>query len=72
MRGGARVPPYDEQRYLTRRKFSEAKFERECLAEHAQTFVPLGVEVSDADFSETIAHLQKAVPHIPLLQSIVS
>ena len=29
---------YDEQRYLTRGKFSEAKFERECLAEYAQTF----------------------------------
>jgi uncharacterized protein YecE (DUF72 family) len=29
---------YDEPRYLTRRKFSTAKFERECLAEYAQTF----------------------------------
>ena len=29
---------YDEQRYLTRSKFSEAQFERECLAEYAQTF----------------------------------
>jgi len=28
---------YDEQRYLTRAKFSEAKFERECLTEYAQT-----------------------------------
>ena len=29
---------YDEQRHLTRGKFSEAEFERECLAEYAQTF----------------------------------
>ncbi len=55
---------YDEQWYLTRGKFSEAKFERECLTKSAKTFVPLGVEVSDVDFSETIAHLQKAVSHM--------
>ena len=29
---------YDEQKYLTRGKFSEAKFERECLSEYAETF----------------------------------
>ncbi len=29
---------YDEQRYLTRGKFSEANFERECFAEYARTF----------------------------------
>ena len=36
---------YDEQRYLTRDKFSEAKFERECLAEYAQTFSTVCVDV---------------------------
>ncbi|MEO6788992.1 MAG: hypothetical protein ABI318_22950 [Chthoniobacteraceae bacterium] len=35
---------YDEQRYLTRGKFSEAKFERECLAEYAQTFSTICVD----------------------------
>lgn len=35
---------YDEQRYLTRGKFSEAKFERECLAEYAQTFSTVCVD----------------------------
>ena len=35
---------YDEQRYLTRNKFSEAKFERECLAEYAQTFSSVCVD----------------------------
>ena len=63
---------YDERRYLTRGKLSVAKFERGCLCEYAQEFLLLGVYVGDADFLETIAHLQKAVPHIPLLQSIVS
>jgi uncharacterized protein YecE (DUF72 family) len=29
---------YDEERYLTRSKFSEAKFERECLSEYGETF----------------------------------
>ena len=35
---------YDEQRYLTRNKFSEAKFERECLSEYAQTFSSVCVD----------------------------
>src|SRR5476651_834747 len=35
---------YDEQRYLTRNKFSEAKFERECLIEYAQTFSSVCVD----------------------------
>lgn len=35
---------YDEQRYLTRGKFSEAKFERECLAEYAQIFPTVCVD----------------------------
>ena len=35
---------YDEQRYLTRKKFSEAKFERECLTEYAQTFPSVCVD----------------------------
>lgn len=29
---------YDESRYVTRGKFSEARFERECLAEYAEIF----------------------------------
>ena len=35
---------YDEQRYLTRHKFSEAKFERECLKEYARTFSTVCVD----------------------------
>jgi uncharacterized protein YecE (DUF72 family) len=35
---------YDEQRYLTRNKFSGAKFERECLSEYAQMFPSVCVD----------------------------
>ena len=34
----------DEQRYLTRGKFLETKFERECFAEYAQTFSTVCVD----------------------------
>jgi uncharacterized protein YecE (DUF72 family) len=29
---------YSQERYLTRGKFSNAKFEQECLTEYAETF----------------------------------
>ena len=35
---------YDEHQYLTRSKFSEAKFKRKCLAEYAQTFSTVCVD----------------------------
>lgn len=35
---------YEEQRYLTRGKFTEAKFERECLTGYAQTFSTVCVD----------------------------
>jgi hypothetical protein len=37
---------YDEQRYLTRNKFSETKFERECLMEYAQTVSTVCVDAT--------------------------
>lgn len=37
---------YDEQRYLTRGKFSEARFERDCLAEYAACLPTVGVDAS--------------------------
>lgn len=37
---------YDEQRYLNRGRFSEAKFERECLAEYASCLPTVGVDAS--------------------------
>jgi uncharacterized protein YecE (DUF72 family) len=41
---------YDEQRYLTRGKFSEAKFNRECLVEYAQTFRTVCVDAGYYQF----------------------
>ncbi|MGB8352900.1 MAG: hypothetical protein WCD79_03350, partial [Chthoniobacteraceae bacterium] len=35
---------YDEQRYLTRNKFSEKKFNEECLSEYAEVFKTVCVD----------------------------
>ena len=61
---------YDEQRYLTRNKFSEAKFERECLSEYAQTFstvcVDAGYKKARPDWhDELIASLSNGPVHTP-------
>jgi len=37
---------YEGQRYLTRSKFSNARFERECLREYAETFPTVCVDAS--------------------------
>jgi uncharacterized protein YecE (DUF72 family) len=37
---------YEEQRYLTRGRFSEPRFERECLAEYAEVFGSVCVDAS--------------------------
>ena len=41
---------YDEQRYLTRSKFSESKFNRECLADYAETFRTVCVDAGYYQF----------------------
>jgi hypothetical protein len=43
---GWRGMSYDESKYLTRGKFSESKFERERLAEYAQTFKTVCVDAA--------------------------
>src|SRR2546430_1609697 len=55
---------YDEQRYLTRDKFSESKFNRECLAEYAQTFSTVCVDAGYYKFPSAsyIAGLCEQVP----------
>ena len=55
---------YDEQRYLTRGKFSEAKFERECLAEYAQTFSTVCVDAGYYQFP-TEKWLEKLCSSVP-------
>jgi uncharacterized protein YecE (DUF72 family) len=41
---------YEEQRYLTRNKFSEAKFNRDCLGEYAETFRTVCVDAGYYQF----------------------
>jgi uncharacterized protein YecE (DUF72 family) len=55
---------YDEQRYLTRGKFSEAKFNRECLREYAQTFSTVCVDAGYYHFPTPryLAELCEQVP----------
>ncbi len=55
---------YSEAKYLTRNKFSEAKFERECLREYAKTFATVCVDAGYYKFpNETyLAKLTSAVP----------
>ena len=35
---------YDESRYITRGKFAKSRFERDCLAEYAETFKTVCVD----------------------------
>jgi hypothetical protein len=37
---------YSQDRYLTRNKFSKAKFEANCLSEYAETFPVVGGDFS--------------------------
>lgn len=55
---------YQEDRYLTRRRFSEAKFERACLAEYAECFRSVCVDASYYRFP-TPAYLQSLVAAVP-------
>ena len=55
---------YDEQRYLTRQKFSNARFERECLTEYAETFPSVCVDASYYRFPDPkfLAGIHEQVP----------
>jgi uncharacterized protein YecE (DUF72 family) len=55
---------YDESRYLTRGKFSHAKFEASCLAEYAETFSSVCVDAGYYAFprAEYLAGLAAQVP----------
>ncbi len=55
---------YDESRYLTRGKFSKAKFEATCLAEYAETFSTVCVDAGYYAFptEKYLAGLAEQVP----------
>jgi len=55
---------YDRDRYVWRGRFSEARFERNCLAEYAQTFSTVSVDASYYQFFQpkTLEELAAQVP----------
>jgi uncharacterized protein YecE (DUF72 family) len=55
---------YAEQRYLTRKKWSQARFERECLEEYAEVFPSVCVDAGYYKFptAQYIADLAAQVP----------
>jgi uncharacterized protein YecE (DUF72 family) len=55
---------YDEQRYLTRNKFSQAKFEENCLEEYALTFPTVCVDAGYYQFP-TEPWLRKLCSAVP-------
>ena len=55
---------YDESRYHTRHKFSEAKFERECLAEFAETFPTVCVDAGYYHFP-SVKYLETLSSQVP-------
>jgi len=56
---------YTPQRYQTHGKFSESRFERECLREYAEVFSAVSVDASYYAFpsAQAIAGLCSQVPH---------
>ena len=55
---------YDEQRYLTRGKFSKKKFEETCVAEYAETFASVCVDAGYYQFP-TEKWLEKLCGSVP-------
>src|SRR5476649_1437221 len=55
---------YDEQRYLTRGKFSEAKFNKTCLAEYSETYRTVCVDAGYYQFP-TVDYLAGLCDQLP-------
>ena len=55
---------YDEQRYLTRSKFSEKKFNETCLSEYAETFKTVCVDAGYYKFPDE-RYLEKLSGQVP-------
>src|SRR5215510_8215650 len=55
---------YEEQRYLTRGRFAESRFERECLTEYAAVFNSVCVDAAYYKFPEErqLSGLMRQVP----------
>ncbi|MGD1086945.1 MAG: DUF72 domain-containing protein [Verrucomicrobiota bacterium] len=61
---GWRSMIYDESRYVTRGRFSESRFERECLAEYARTFKTVCVDAAYYRFPD-LRQIQGLVSQAP-------
>src|SRR6266581_4764753 len=55
---------YDERRYLTRGKFSERKFNDECLSEYAKMFKTVCVDAGYYKFPDE-RYLEKLCAQVP-------
>ena len=55
---------YDEQRYVYRGKFAESRFEKNCLAEYAETFKTVCVDAGYYRFPEP-RYIQGMVSQVP-------
>jgi uncharacterized protein YecE (DUF72 family) len=55
---------YDESRHLTRGRFSESRFERDCLAEYAETFKTVCVDAAYYRFPDP-RHIEGLAAQVP-------
>jgi uncharacterized protein YecE (DUF72 family) len=55
---------YDESKYMTRGKFSESRFERDCLTEYAETFKTVCVDGAYYRFPDH-RYIEKLVVQVP-------
>jgi uncharacterized protein YecE (DUF72 family) len=55
---------YDEGKYITRGKFSESRFERDCLTEYAETFKTVCVDAGYYRFPDH-RYVEKLVAQVP-------
>jgi uncharacterized protein YecE (DUF72 family) len=55
---------YDESKYITRGKFSEARFKRDCLTEYAEVFKTVCVDAGYYQFPERRS-VEKLVAQVP-------
>ncbi|PYJ96442.1 MAG: hypothetical protein DME23_20775 [Verrucomicrobia bacterium] len=61
---GWRGQLYDEEKYVTRGKFSESRFNRDCLAEYAEVFKTVCVDAAYYKFPDD-RHLEGMVSQVP-------
>jgi uncharacterized protein YecE (DUF72 family) len=55
---------YDESKYITRGKFSESRFERDCLTEYAEVFKTVCVDAGYYRFPDQ-RYIEKLVVQVP-------